>query len=121
MMKTTRKIYFSEQTEKFRRGVPLKEGKGRGILLWSLILILILLTAVQVTLSARVATAGRRIRELELRKQELILGNQKIENEIQKNSAISAISAKAQTLGLIPFPKSILYLSPRELFAQKTP
>lgn len=93
----------------------------RKILLGFPSLALMLLVVIQVILSGRVATNGWRIKDLEFRKERLVSENQRLENEIQKNSAIAAISVKAQTLGLKLSPKNILYLSLRELFAQKTP
>ena len=72
--------------------------------------LVLVLCLVQLFISHRLATSGERVREFEVRAEQIKTENNLLEEEISQMGALSRISQEAEELGLVR-TSNILYLT----------
>lgn len=88
-----------------------KEKKTRKKKLTSLILTLVIvLSLIQLFISHRLATAGERVKEFEIRAVQIKEENNLLEEEVSQMGALSRVSQEAEKLGLVR-ASNVLYLT----------
>jgi len=78
--------------------------KNKGLILL-VILITIILSLIQLTISHRLASAGEKVKQLELTALELEQKNITLEKEINQMGSLATVSSKAEALGLTKVQK----------------
>ena len=84
-----------------------------------IIFIIIGLSAAQLVISHRLATAGGKMRQLEEKISRIENDNKRLSEEINQMGSLSLISKTAQELGLVK-AKSVLHLTPQIPVALET-
>lgn len=74
-------------------------------------IIVIVLTLVQLVVTHRLATAGEKVRELEIQTSRLEEKNELLKQEITKLGSLRRISQEAEKIGFVP-NNNLLHLTP---------
>jgi len=72
--------------------------------------LVLILSLIQLSISHRLATTGEAVKELEIRASQIDQENAFLEEEISQKGALTAVSQKAEQLGLVR-TSSILYFT----------